>query len=81
MRLQNHPNVLPLHCSFVHQQHLWMVMPYISGGSVLNIMKYSRYEVSPPKLWSRVWYCSPSSGHHMSGCLCRALKSLSLPQS
>ena len=40
MRSLNHPNLLPLHCSFVHDQHLWMVMPFIEGGSVLNIMRY-----------------------------------------
>ena len=45
MRQQAHPNVLPLYCSFVHQHNLWMVMPYVSGGSVLNIMKYAYPEV------------------------------------
>ena len=45
MRQQHHPNVLPLHCSFVHQAQLWMVMPYVAGGSILNIMKYDHAEV------------------------------------
>ena len=45
MRQQHHPNVLPLHCSFVHQQNLWMVMPYVAGGSVLNLMKFAYSEV------------------------------------
>eukprot|EP00884_Botryococcus_braunii_P013203 jgi/Botrbrau1/21884/Bobra.0249s0013.1 len=40
MRLQHHPNVLQLYCAFVSGQKLWIVMPYVSGGSVLNIMKY-----------------------------------------
>jgi serine/threonine-protein kinase OSR1/STK39 len=40
MRSLNHPNLLPLYCSFVHENHLWMVMPYIHGGSVLNIMRF-----------------------------------------
>lgn len=44
MRQQHHPNVLPLHCSFVHQQNLWMVMPYVAGGSVLNLMKFAYSE-------------------------------------
>lgn len=39
MKNYNHPNVLPLHCSFVEGQDLWMIMPFISGGSVLHIMK------------------------------------------
>lgn len=40
MRSLNHPNLLPLYSSFVHDQHLWMVMPYVHGGSVLNIMRF-----------------------------------------
>ena len=45
MKNYNHPNVLPLHTSFVTGQELWMVMPFISGGSVLHIIKYSHPEV------------------------------------
>lgn len=41
MRQLNHPNLLPLYCSFVHKEHLWMVMPYVQGGSVLNIMRFA----------------------------------------
>ncbi|GFR41410.1 hypothetical protein Agub_g2093 [Astrephomene gubernaculifera] len=44
MRMYNHPNILPLYCSFVHGQELWMVMPFVSGGSVLHIMKYAHPE-------------------------------------
>lgn len=40
MRSLQHPNLLPLYCSFVHENHLWMVMPYVHGGSVLNIMRF-----------------------------------------
>jgi serine/threonine-protein kinase OSR1/STK39 len=45
MRLLHHPCVLPLQCSFVHKQNLWMVEPYVAGGSVLNIMKYAYPDV------------------------------------
>lgn len=45
MKLIQHENILSLHCSFVHQEHLWMVMPYVKGGSVLNIMKYAYPQV------------------------------------
>ena len=59
MRQQAHPNVLPLHCSFVHQRNLWMVMPYVAGGSVLNIMKYAYPEVCFVGMqllaWCSVW--------------------------
>lgn len=40
MKNYNHPNVLSLYCSFVSGSDLWMIMPFISGGSVLHIMKY-----------------------------------------
>jgi serine/threonine-protein kinase OSR1/STK39 len=40
MRTLQHPNLLPLYCSFVHENNLWMVMPYVHGGSVLNIMRF-----------------------------------------
>eukprot|EP01018_Ginkgo_biloba_P014690 Gb_05752 [translate_table: standard] len=39
MILVNHPNVLRAHCSFVADHNLWVVMPYMSGGSCLHIMK------------------------------------------
>uniref|UniRef100_A0A7S0RYN2 Protein kinase domain-containing protein n=1 Tax=Chlamydomonas leiostraca TaxID=1034604 RepID=A0A7S0RYN2_9CHLO len=44
MKAYNHPNVLPLYTSFVSGQELWMVMPFVSGGSVLHIMKYAHPE-------------------------------------
>lgn len=40
MKSYHHPNVLSLYTSFVHGQDLWMVTPFMSGGSVLHIMKY-----------------------------------------
>ncbi|XP_059072749.1 serine/threonine-protein kinase BLUS1 isoform X1 [Cryptomeria japonica] len=39
MSLINHANVLRAHCSFVADKKLWVVMPYMSGGSCLHIMK------------------------------------------
>ena len=41
MKLLHHPNVVELHASFVHEAELYMIVPYVSGGSVLNIMKYN----------------------------------------
>lgn len=41
MSLIDHPNVLRAHCSFIVQQSLWVVMPYMAGGSCLSIMKTS----------------------------------------
>ena len=39
MRQLNHPNLLPLYCSFVHGDQLWMVMPLIDCGSMQHIMR------------------------------------------
>ncbi len=63
MRLLNHPNVLVLHVSFVHKQLLWMIEPYISGGSMLNIMKYAYPDVS---LSSHSLPYASAAGHSFS---------------
>ncbi|XP_022153499.1 serine/threonine-protein kinase OSR1 isoform X3 [Momordica charantia] len=39
MILVDHPNVLKSHCSFVNGHNLWIVMPYMAGGSCLHILK------------------------------------------
>ncbi|CAN4098449.1 unnamed protein product [Withania somnifera] len=39
MVLIDHPNVLRCHCSFVSDYNLWVVMPYMAGGSCLHILK------------------------------------------
>ncbi|KAK9845458.1 hypothetical protein WJX81_006885 [Elliptochloris bilobata] len=39
MAEQRHPNLLSLFCSFVHGKQLWMVMPYMAGGSLLSVMQ------------------------------------------
>ncbi|KAK4436742.1 Serine/threonine-protein kinase fray2 [Sesamum alatum] len=39
MGLVDHPNVLKSHCSFVSDHNLWVVMPYMAGGSCLHILK------------------------------------------
>ncbi|XP_068652640.1 serine/threonine-protein kinase BLUS1-like [Aristolochia californica] len=39
MILVDHPNVLRAHCSFVKDHNLWVVMPFLAGGSCLHILK------------------------------------------
>ena len=38
MSMLSHPNLVRYHCSFVEGSQLWVVMPYLEGGSVLNLM-------------------------------------------
>ncbi|KAF6252296.1 MAP kinase [Scenedesmus sp. NREL 46B-D3] len=40
MKAYKHGSILPLYCSFVTGQELWMVMPYMEGGSVAHILRY-----------------------------------------
>ncbi|PVH38518.1 hypothetical protein PAHAL_5G276100 [Panicum hallii] len=37
--LMDQPNVVMAHCSFTKDQTLWVIMPYMAGGSCLHIMK------------------------------------------
>ncbi|CAK9169322.1 unnamed protein product [Ilex paraguariensis] len=39
MRLIDHPNVIRAYCSFVVDQNLWVVMPFMAEGSCLHLMK------------------------------------------
>ncbi|XP_011085835.1 serine/threonine-protein kinase BLUS1-like isoform X2 [Sesamum indicum] len=39
MILIDHPNLLRAHCSFATGHNLWVVMPYVAGGSCLHIIK------------------------------------------
>ena len=39
MKGLRHPNVLPMHCSFVADSALWLVMPYIGGGTVSQLLR------------------------------------------
>ncbi|XP_042427134.1 serine/threonine-protein kinase BLUS1-like isoform X2 [Zingiber officinale] len=41
MSLIDHPNTLRAYCSFTVGHNLWVVMPYMAGGSALHIMKYA----------------------------------------
>ena len=50
MAEMRHPNVMPLYCSFVHKEQLWMVMPYVSGGSIYNIILNQHSEVGSAEI-------------------------------
>ncbi|XP_058734337.1 uncharacterized protein LOC131606070 [Vicia villosa] len=44
MVLVDHPNVLKSYCSFVSDHNLWVVMPYMAGGSCFHILKVAHPE-------------------------------------
>ncbi|KAG8370360.1 hypothetical protein BUALT_Bualt14G0108800 [Buddleja alternifolia] len=39
--LLRHPNILKAHCSFAVERRLWVVMPFMSGGSLQSIIASS----------------------------------------
>ncbi|XP_062218362.1 serine/threonine-protein kinase BLUS1-like isoform X2 [Phragmites australis] len=41
MIMVDHPNLLSAYCSFTEGETLWIVMPYMSGGSCFHLMKSS----------------------------------------
>ncbi|CAA2954350.1 serine threonine- kinase BLUS1 [Olea europaea subsp. europaea] len=41
MTLLSHPNILRAHCSFTVDSRLWVVMPFMSGGSLQSIISSS----------------------------------------
>ncbi|XP_057457475.1 serine/threonine-protein kinase BLUS1 [Lotus japonicus] len=41
LSLLSHPNVLRAHCSFAVDRRLWVVMPFMAGGSLQSIISHS----------------------------------------
>jgi serine/threonine-protein kinase OSR1/STK39 len=41
MIMTDHPNLLSAYCSFAVDETLWIVMPYMAGGSCYHLMKSS----------------------------------------
>ena len=39
MSQQQHPAVLPLYAAFLVDDQLWMVLPYVAGGSAEDVLK------------------------------------------
>lgn len=39
MKMQHHSAVLPLYAAFLVDDQLWMVLPYVAGGSAQDIVK------------------------------------------
>lgn len=47
MKQLKHKNILPLYASFVEEEELWMVMPFVAGGAALDIMQRQHNGVCP----------------------------------
>ena len=56
MRRQRHPHILELLAVFVDGSDLWMVIPFVPGGSLESLIK---------KGYQKVYLC------HLSICSCR----------
>ncbi|XP_058780231.1 serine/threonine-protein kinase BLUS1-like [Vicia villosa] len=41
LSLLSHPNILKAHCSFTMDHRLWVVMPFMAGGSLQSIISHS----------------------------------------
>lgn len=57
MSLSSHPNVVPFSTAFVQGADLWIVMPLLTGGSVLSLMNCAFREGLPEKYAVYVLYC------------------------
>eukprot|EP00242_Pyramimonas_sp_CCMP2087_P017323 CAMPEP_0198198952 /NCGR_PEP_ID=MMETSP1445-20131203/2304_1 /TAXON_ID=36898 /ORGANISM="Pyramimonas sp., Strain CCMP2087" /LENGTH=383 /DNA_ID=CAMNT_0043868641 /DNA_START=459 /DNA_END=1610 /DNA_ORIENTATION=- len=44
MQMLNHPNLVTSHASFVAGQELWVVMPFVAGGSCLHLLKWKFHQ-------------------------------------
>ena len=75
MKRQRHINILELYAAFVTGHFLWMVMPFVSGGSLETLLK-----LGYNKVWVRYYAClGPHVGPRtlsnqckLMGCLTRS---------
>jgi serine/threonine protein kinase len=63
-----HPNVLHLHSSFISGETLWLVMPYISGGSLSQVLR-SQVSKTPGRLALHSCVRHPRYPSHVQGSL------------
>lgn len=57
MSLSSHPNVLPFSTAFVQGADLWIVMPLLTGGSVLSLMSCAFKDGLPEHYAVYVLHC------------------------
>lgn len=57
MSLSSHPNVVPFSTAFVEGTDLWIVMPLLTGGSVLSLMNCAYREGLPEEYARYILWC------------------------
>ena len=43
MRDYHHPNIVQMHDSFLVEDELWVVMEFLEGGALTDIVTHARY--------------------------------------
>ena len=43
MRDYHHPNIVEMHDSFLVEDELWVVMEFLEGGALTDIVTHARY--------------------------------------
>ena len=45
MRNYNHSNIVELYDAYLVNEELWVVMEYLDGGALTDIVTYTKYEL------------------------------------
>jgi hypothetical protein len=69
MAAYNHPHVLPLHCAFVHQQQLWLVMPYMEVSCTAG----KGWPAAPAAIVTPLWPGASTMALFMPPCMYAAV--------
>ena len=73
MRKYRHKNILPLFCSFVHGSKLWLVMPWVSGGTLCEVIRarcarLAVYDLLVSSPWVALYLCNLPPDRNRAWC-------------